>query len=139
MPGTTAARNVKTITDIVSAANSQSMNYDALNRLSSAASGTGGYGSWSWTWDKNHKVAAQIISGVSTTFNKTSGTSKLSSWVSGSTTVNVTNTSAGNVNILKNGATTIQTLNYNQANDFASATVSLSTTRYAYDLFGRRV
>ena len=44
--------NVKTITDAVRAANSQALGYDVLNRLTSAVSGTGGYGSYGWTYDK---------------------------------------------------------------------------------------
>jgi RHS repeat-associated protein len=131
--------NVKTITDAVNAANGQTLGYDALNRISTAASGTGGYGSWSWTWDKDHNVATQVIAGTTTTYTPVSGTSKLSKWVTGSTTINVTSTAAGNINLLKNGSTTVTTLNYNPANEMSSATSSGGSASYAYDLFGRRL
>lgn len=132
--------NVKTITDTVNAANGQTLGYDALNRITSAVSGTGGYGSWSWTWDTDHNVATQVIAGVTTTFSKTSGTSKLSSWVKSGVTTTVTNTAAGNINLLKNGSTTIETLTYNQANEMATASASgLGSATYTYDLFGRRL
>jgi len=135
-----AADNVKTITDTVNAANGQTLGYDALNRLNSAVSGTGGYGTWSWTWDTDHNVVTQVIAGVTTTFSKTSGTSKLSSWVKSGVTTTVTNTAAGNINLLKNGMTTIETLTYNQANEMATASASgLGSATYTYDLFGRRL
>jgi YD repeat-containing protein len=40
------------MTDAVNAANTQTLGYDALDRMTSAVSGTGGYGTWGWTWDK---------------------------------------------------------------------------------------
>jgi RHS repeat-associated protein len=130
--------NVKTITDSVNAANSQSMDYDALDRLSDATSGTGGYGAWSWTWDKDHNVTKQTIAGTATNFYLNTGTSQLQKWVTGSTTTNVTTTAAGNINLLKVGSTTTETLTYNAANEMDSATATGIAT-YAYDLFGRRL
>src|SRR5579871_6129511 len=134
-----AADNVKTITDAVNAANGQTLNYDALNRITSAASGTGGYGSWSWTWDKAHNASTQVIAGTTTTFNHTTGTNKLSTLVTGSTTLTDTYTSAGSLNTVKNGSTTIETLTWNAANQLASASASGGSASYAYDLFGRRL
>ena len=90
-----AANNVKTITDAVNAANSQTLNYDVLDRLTSASSGSGGYGSYSWTWDAVSNVKTQVINGTTTTFNLTAGSNQLASIVTGSTTQNVTNTAAG--------------------------------------------
>lgn len=131
--------NVQTITDTVNAANGQTLGYDVLNRINSAVSGAGGYGTWNWTWDKDHNVATQVIAGTTTTFHFTTGTSKLSSWVTSPTTISVTNTAAGNINLLKNGATTIETLTYNQANELVSASASGGSASYAFDLFGRRL
>lgn len=48
--GYDAANNVLSITDGVTAANTQNLGYDALNRLSSAA---GGYGSLAYSYDAN--------------------------------------------------------------------------------------
>ncbi len=131
--------NVTGITDSVNSANTQTLGYDALNRLTSATSGSGGYGTWGWTWDAGSNVSTQVVNGATTTFSLTSGSNKLSQWVAGSTTETVTNTSAGNINLLKIGSTTEETLTYNQANELASAQTTTSFASYAYDLTGQRL
>lgn len=130
--------SVHTITDSVTAANTQTMVYDSMDRLSSAVSGSGGYGNYSWTWDPVSNVKTQVINGTTSTFNLTTGTNKLLSIVTGSSTENVVNTAAGNINTLKIGTTTEDTLTYNQANQLATATLSLSAT-YKYDYAGERL
>jgi len=137
--GYNANDNVTGITDSVNSANTQTLGYDALNRLTSATSGTGGYGTWSWTWDAGSNVSTQKINGTTTTFSLTSGSNKLSQWVTGSTTETVTNTSPGNINLLKIGSTTEETLTYNQANQLASAQTTSSFASYAFDLTGQRL
>ncbi len=87
-----AANNVKTITDSVNSLNSQTLGYDALNRLNSAVSGTGGYGTWSWTWDPVNNVKTQVVNGATTTFVLTSYTNKLSQIQTSSANENVANT-----------------------------------------------
>jgi RHS repeat-associated protein len=134
-----AADNVKTITDSVNAANGQTLGYDALERLTSAASGTGGYGSWSWTWDKAHNVSTQVIAGTTTTFNRVTASNRFNTIVTGSTTLTAAYTSAGSLNTLKNGSTTIETLTWNAANELATSSASGGSASYAYDLFGRRL
>ena len=136
--GYNANDNVTGITDSVNSANSQTLGYDALNRLNSAVSGTGGYGTWSWTWDAGSNVSTQVVNGTTTTFSLTSGTNKLSQWAGGGTTETVTNTNAGNINLLKIGGTTVQTLTYNQANEMASAQ-GTTFASYVYDLTGQRL
>ncbi len=134
-----AADNVKTITDSLKPANSQTLTYDALNRLKTAVSGTGGYGSWSWTWDAGHNARTQVVNGTTTTFNQVSGTNKLFTSVTGSTTTVAAYTAAGSLNTLKIGSTTIETLTWNQANELATSSASGGSASFAYDLFGRRL
>jgi RHS repeat-associated protein len=134
-----AADNVNTITDAVNAANSQTLTYDALNRLHTAASGTGGYGSWSWTWDAVHNAKTQVIAGTTTTFSQVSGTNRLFTSVTGSATTVAAYTAAGSLNTLKIGSTTTETLTWNAANELATASASGGSASYAYDLFGRRL
>jgi len=134
-----ANNSVQKITDAVNAANTQTLGYDALDRLTSAASGTGGYGTYSFTWDPVSNIETQVINGTTTTYSLASGSNKLSQWVTGSTTETVASTAAGNITTLKAGSTTLDTLTYNQANQMASAQTSSSSATYKYDLVGQRL
>ena len=131
--------SVHTITDAVSSLNTQTLGYDALDRLTSATSGTGGYGTFGWTWDKVNNVKTQVVNGTTTTFNLNPGTNQLASIVTGSTTENVASTPAGNINTLKIGGVTQETLTYNQANEMASSQTTSSSASYKYDLAGERL
>ena len=134
-----ANNSVNTITDSVNAADSQTFGYDSYDRLTSATSGTGGYGSWVWTWDYVGNVKTQKIGSTTTTFTLNSGTNQLQKWVTGSTTENVAHTSAGNISTLTISGVTQETLAYNQANQLASATTLSSSASYVYGLDGDRL
>ena len=73
------ANNVKSITDAVNAANDQTLGYDVINRLTSAASGTGGYGSLSWTYDKVGNRLTQVEGATTASYGYATGTNRLSS------------------------------------------------------------
>jgi RHS repeat-associated protein len=137
--GYDANNSVHTITDAVNAANTQTLGYDTLDRLTSATSGAGGYGTYGWTWDAASNVKTQVINGTTTTYSLTAGTSKLSQWVTGSTTEVVANTAAGNINTLKIGSTTQETLTYNQANQLASEATTSTAATYKYGFTGERL
>jgi RHS repeat-associated protein len=134
-----AADNVKTITDSVRTANSQTLGYDAMNHLNSAVSGSGGYGTWNWTWDGVDNVKTQVISGTTTTFSLATGSNKFSQYLTGSTTTTVASTSAGNINTLKVGSSTLDTYTYNQANEMGSVTTTSSSATFKYNLDGERI
>lgn len=136
-----ANNSLKTITDGVNAADSQTLSYGGeTDRLTSAVSGTGGYGTYSWTWDKVGNVATQTINGTATTFNLNSGSNQLASTVTGSTTTTVDTTANGNIEDFKVGATTVTSYTYNLANQMASATGSLgSSATYEYGFEGQRL
>jgi RHS repeat-associated protein len=134
-----ANNSVNTITDAVNSLNSQTLGYDALDRLTSAASGTGGYGTWSWTWDPVNNVKTQVVNGTTTNFGYTALTNKIASYKTGTTTTNVAYTPAGNINTLKVGTSTIETLSYNKANEMASSQTTSSSASYKYDLDGQRI
>ena len=51
--GNDADSNLHTVSDALNAANSQTLTYDELERLTGAVSGTGGYGTLSYTYDNN--------------------------------------------------------------------------------------
>jgi RHS repeat-associated protein len=135
-----SASNVTGITDSVNSANSWgSTSYDALERLTAAISGTGGYGSYSWTWDPVNNVKTQVVNGTTTTFSLNSGSSQLSQWVASGTTTTVASTSPGNMHTLTVGGTVTTTFDYNQANRMSDSTVSGLYASYLYDLTGRRI
>lgn len=71
------ADNVGSITDALNPANSQTLGYDPLNRLVSAATGSGGYGSYSWTYDKVGNRLTQIAGSTVTTYGYASGSNRL--------------------------------------------------------------
>jgi RHS repeat-associated protein len=121
--GYDADDNVKTITDAVIPGNSQTLGYDVLNRLMSAA---GGYGSLSYTYDNNDNRKTD----GATTYSYTAGTNRLSAI--GATSV--TSTATGNINAI--GA---DTMTYSKENKLATATVSGTASTYTYDAFSQRL
>src|SRR5208337_4571489 len=74
------ANNVKSVTDAVNAANSQTLTYDSINRLISAASGTGGYGTFSWTYDKVGNRLTQVQGSTTTTYTYATGSNRLATY-----------------------------------------------------------
>ena len=71
------ANNVKSITDATNAANGQTLGYDVINRLTSAASGVGGYGSYSWSYDKVGNRLTQVQAATTATYGYSAGTNRL--------------------------------------------------------------
>jgi len=71
------ANNVTSITDGVNAANGQTLGYDVINRLTSAASGTGGYGTDTWTYDNVGNRLTQVQGATTATYGYTTGTNRL--------------------------------------------------------------
>lgn len=124
--GYDADNNVHTITDAVTAANSQTLGYDHLDRLLSAVSGTGGYGSLSYTYDNNgnRKTDGATTYTIASTSNRVTAI--------GATSVGYIAT--GNINAI--GA---NTMTYNKANQLATATVAGTASTYTYDAFGARL
>jgi RHS repeat-associated protein len=70
--------NIAYITDHVNTANSQGtsgspMTYDNEDRLTAAASGSGGYGSYSWTYDTNGNRLTEVNNGTTSTYTIAGG------------------------------------------------------------------
>ena len=72
-----AANNVRSITDGMNAANSQTLTYDVDNRLISAVSGTGDYGSYAWTYDKVGNRLTQVQGATMLTYGYAQGSNRL--------------------------------------------------------------
>jgi RHS repeat-associated protein len=133
-----AANNVKTITDLVNSANSQTLGYDVLNRINTAVSGTGGYGSYTYTFDPVGNLSSLKIGSSTTSYSYASGTNHLSAI--GSTTVS-TNANGNITGAPIVGGGTAATFSYNNANRLWSASgggITNALTAIYYDAFGQR-
>ena len=134
--GYDGANNLTSVTDYIHSANSQTLTYDVLERLHTASSGTGGYGSYSYTLDPVGNLSSLTLGSTTTTYSYTSGTNRLSAI--GSTSVSTN--SNGNITsippALGGGASTFT---YSAANRLASVSGGGSTSAsYVYDAFGHR-
>jgi RHS repeat-associated protein len=136
----TATNSLYTITDNVNSVNSQTLGYDALDRMTSATSAAGGYGTYGWTWDAVSNIQTQTINSTTTTFSQNAGTNQLSQSVTGATTTTVDTTANGNILDFKIAGTAITSYTYNQANQMASATGPLSNSAsYEYGFDAQRL
>jgi len=141
--GYDADSNVKTIADAVTPANSQTLGYDTLNRLNSAA---GGYGSLVYTYDQVGNRLTEKRGTVTTNYGYTANTDLLKTLTIGTTTTETYGyTAAGNINnfnpgIMGAGSNPITSLTYNQANRLAKVLAGTSNVAaYTYDASGWRI
>ena len=134
------ANNATGISDSVHAANAQTLGYDVINRLTSATSGTGGYGSLAWAYDKVGNLTSSTVGSTTTTYALTSGTNRLASITQGSTTTVSTNTVGNITSIPPAVGGSASTFSYNIANRLSGVTGGGSTTAsYVYGFDGHRV
>jgi RHS repeat-associated protein len=131
--------SIETITDAVNAANTQSLTYNAVDQLTKAVSGAGGYGTYAFTWDPVGNIKTETVNDTKTTYTLTAHTNKLVSFKTGTTTETVTTSASGNITEFKEGTTILQSLTYNKANQLASSTIGSTTASYAFDEFGKRL
>ncbi len=122
-----ADNNLHMITDAISAASSQTLGYDHLERLTSAVSGTGGYGTLGYIYDNNGNRTAS----GSTKYKIAPTSNRLAAIGSTSLTYLAT----GNIETIGTGTK----LTYNKANQLATATSAGSSGAYSYDAFGSRL
>ncbi|HEY1580458.1 MAG TPA: RHS repeat-associated core domain-containing protein [Terracidiphilus sp.] len=134
-----AANNVKSIADSLNPGNRQTFGYDVLNRLTSAVSGTGGYGSLAWSYDKNGNLLTRTVGTASTTYAYTAGTNRIASYtLAGVTTTVATNANGNITSIPPASSSTAATFAYNVANRLASVSGSPLGANFVYDGFGQR-
>jgi YD repeat-containing protein len=134
--GFDAANNVHSITDGVSAANSQTLGYDVLNRLTSA---TGSYGTLGYSYDANGNRMKQTLGSVTTTYAYTAASNILASYTTGSTKTTVATNANGNItSIPPANSIAPATFAYNVANRLSSVVGSPTGATFLYDAFGQR-
>jgi RHS repeat-associated protein len=127
-----AANNVSSIIDGVTAGNSQTFGYDALDRLTSAA---GGYGSFGYTYDSVGNRLSQTSAGAAATYSYAAGSNQLTAITATGVPQAIGYDKAGNV-------TNFSPANalYNQAGQLATVMAGNNLiARYTYDAFGRRL
>lgn len=137
--GYDAANNVKTITDYINPANSQTLTYDVLNRIKTAVSGSGGYGNYTYTFDPVGNLTSLLIGSTNTNYTYTSGTNRLAS-VGG---VPVTTDADGNITSApivgsSSASTFTYTVGANRLGQASGGGMSLAITSEWYDAFGQR-
>ena len=134
--GYDAADNVLTIADGVNAARNQTLGYDVIDRLVSAA---GAYGSLTYNYDNNGNRLSQKLGKATTKYTYTAGTNRLASITAGGVTVSVSTNANGNItSIPPANSGTPATFAYNAANQLASVTGSPLAATFVYDAFGQR-
>jgi RHS repeat-associated protein len=140
--GYDVANNVHTITDNITSANSQTLGYDVVNRITSSAANSA-YGAEAWSYDKNGNVTSTTLGGVvytqvpSTTSNQIVSTT----WTGGNTDT-WTYAANGNLTSLTKNGTAVYTPGYNKAGRLVTnsgSKVSPSITGMSYDAFGKRI
>jgi len=129
------ADNLKTLTDSVCTACSETNGYDVLNRLTSSSSW---YGSYAYTLDKNGNFLTNNENNYPATYNYTAHTNRISSIVQGGTTYPVSYTATGNISGFTRIPGEATALTYNKANRIATSTFGSQAATYAYNAFGQR-
>ena len=130
--GYNADDDITGITDNLNSANSQSLGYDTLNRLTGASS-SGLYGTLSYGYDANGNRDTQTLNSVTTTFNVASASNQLSSLSGG---LNVTYSYDADGNLTGDGP---NTYSYNDTGRLASVTTPGGAVTYRYNALGQRV
>jgi RHS repeat-associated protein len=135
------ANNLKTITDSVHTGNSQTIAYDALNRLSSATAAD--YGAFTYTYDKvgNRLTEGRAGGAPTNDYSYIAGTDRLSGLsIAGVTIEAFTYTPTGNiVDFMGTGEPTVSLL-YNKANRVGTIMENgTQIAAYTYDGFGQRL
>ena len=138
--GYDAADNVLSIADAVTPANTQTLSYDLLDRLTGAA---GAYGSLNYTYDANGNRLTQKAAGVTTSYVYAPQSNRLMQIRAGNPPPeSFSYTPAGNVAAMANvpGARAATVLEYNQAGRLATVrSGGQPLIQYAYDAFGQRL
>ena len=138
-----ANNNVTGITDSVTAANSQSMTYDYMDRVLTAASGMSGYGSYVWTWDANGNRTSETLNGGTTdTYSYYTNTNKLDTTSYSGFGVSYNGAGAGTAISQYSSSLSCEAWNQSEqmlSETFAPCLTSPAAVIYAYDGFGQRL
>ena len=135
--GYDAADNIKSITDGISAANSEAFGYDALDHLTDA---TGLYGSRAWSYDGSGNRLSESAGGpTGATYSYLAKSNRLTGITAGGATTSFAHTASGNLAAITPPTGAAQALSYTPGQRLAGVTSGATQLgRYHYDAFGRR-
>ena len=123
--------------DAVNAGNSQSFQYDSLDRLTRA---TGAYGTIGYSYDRVGNRLGQTTGSQVSSYSYTNRTNQLSFLTTNGVVQKFSYTAAGNISTYSPSPNTSYNLTYNQAGRLTTATSASQTiAQYTYDAFGRRL
>ena len=135
--------NVKTITDGINSADSQSFVYDSLQRLTQA---TGSYGTYGYTYDKDGNRLTETLGTTTTTYGYGTGNDLLQAIsVGGTVTQTIGYAADGRMasfspGLQSPGGQNTTALSYNQDGQLSAANSgSEAVGSYTYNGFGQRV
>jgi RHS repeat-associated protein len=132
------ANNLKTATDYYSSTYNETLGYDTLNRLTSAS---GGYGSYTYSYDEVGNRQTSVLNGITTDYSYTPATNRLASVGSTTITTNANGSITGFSPGIKPpaGGPAITALSYNNAGRLSTVKAGSSTiATYTYDAFEHR-
>ena len=130
--GYNADDDITGITDNLNSANSQSLDYDTLNRLTGASS-SGLYGTLSYGYDADGNRNTETLNGTATTFTVAASSNQLASLSSG---LNITYSYDADGNLTGDGT---NTYSYDDTGRLASVTTPSGVVTYRYNALGQRV
>jgi RHS repeat-associated protein len=135
--GYDAANNVSSISDGVTAGNSQRFGYDALDRVTSA---TGGYGGFGYTYDAAGNRLSESVGGSPTAYAYTAHSNQLAGLTASGVTQTIGYDKTGKVNSFNPASDAITGAVYNQAGQLAAVMAGANATaQYTYDAAGQRL
>lgn len=129
--------NITSIVNSLNNTNSQSLSYDALNRLITA---NGGYGNLSYGYDAVGNRLSETRNGASDTYQYESTSNRLTGITRASGNRNFTYDAAGNPVQRTADDNSTQTYSFNKANRLSSVSVNgTQAATYTYNPLGQRV
>lgn len=133
-----ASNNVSSVTDGVTAANSQNFGYDVLNRLTAAA---GAYGSLGYAYDSTGNRLSETGGASAMTYAYAAKSNRLTAMTAGGVTDSIGYDKAGDINSFNPApAGGITGTVYNQAGRLSTVMAGNDVAaQYTYDGFGRRL
>lgn len=133
--GYNANDDITGITDSISASNTQTLGYDNLNRLTSAVSGTGGYGSLTYGYDADGNRTSLINGAGTATYTLDTLSNQLDS-ISGATTATYSYNAIGALD--NDGTNQYVYADTERLDTVTNISTSATVATYVYNGLGQR-
>ena len=133
--GYNANDDITGITDSISASNTQTLGYDNLNRLTSAVSGTGGYGSLTYAYDADGNRTSLVNGAGTATYTLDTLSNQLQS-ISGATTATYSYNTIGTLD--DDGINQYAYADTERLDTVTNISTSATVATYVYNALGQR-